>query len=48
VVWPTQYIAVGQQLNAPFVFQVRKGTTGSLQVAVTDTFNEPVFFTGQL
>jgi hypothetical protein len=47
VVRPTQNIAVGQQLNAPFVFQVRKGTMGSLQVAVTDTFNEPMFFTGQ-
>lgn len=46
--WPNQDIAPGQALNAPFRFQVKKGTTGSLQIAVTDSFNEPVFFTGQL
>jgi hypothetical protein len=46
--WPTQDIAVGQQLNAPFRFQVKEGTTGTLQIAVTDSFNEPVFFTGSL
>ncbi|MGQ0574613.1 MAG: hypothetical protein ACT4RN_10475 [Pseudonocardia sp.] len=45
---PTQDVAVGQQLAVPFRFQVRDGTTGPLQVAVTDTFNEPVFFTGTL
>lgn len=46
--WPNQDIAPGQQLNAPFRFQVKKGTTGAVQIAVTDSFNEPVFFTGEL
>jgi hypothetical protein len=46
--WPSQDIAVGQQLNAPFRFQVKKSTSGPLQIAVTDTFNEPVFFNGSL
>jgi hypothetical protein len=45
---PTQDIAVGQQLQVPLRFKVKKGTTGPLQVAVTDTFNEPVFFNGTL
>lgn len=45
---PTQDIAPGQQLKVPFRFQVPKGTTGSLQIAVQDTFDEPVFFTGNL
>ncbi len=31
-----------------FRFQVRKGTTGAVQIAVQDTFNDPVFFTGTL
>lgn len=44
----TQQIAPGQQLVVPFRFKVADGTTGALQVAVTDSFNEPVFFTGQL
>jgi hypothetical protein len=46
--WPTQDIAVGQSLAAPFRFLVKEGTTGTLQIAVTDSFNEPVFFTGSL
>ena len=45
---PTQDIAVGQQLQVPLRFKVKKGTTGPLQVAVTDTSNEPVFFNGTL
>ncbi len=45
---PTQDIAVGQQLQVPVRFKVKKGATGALQVAVTDTFNEPVFFNGAL
>jgi hypothetical protein len=44
----TQDIAPGQQLVLPFRFKVAEGTTGPLQIAVTDSFNEPVFFTGQL
>lgn len=44
----TQDIAPGQQLVLAFRFKVKEGTTGPLQIAVTDTFNEPVFFTGQL
>jgi hypothetical protein len=43
-----QDIAPGQTLQIPFRFKVPKGTTGPLQIAVTGTFNEPVFFTGQL
>ena len=45
---PDQQIQVGQKLAVPFRFKVKKGTTGDLQIAVTDTFNEPVFFTGKL
>lgn len=45
---PTQDIAVGQDLQVPLRFKVKKGGTGPLQVSVTDTFNEPVFFTGSL
>jgi hypothetical protein len=45
---PTQQIAPGQRLEIPFRFKVAEGTTGQLQIAVTDTFNEPVFFTGTL
>ncbi|GAA4541763.1 hypothetical protein [Pseudonocardia xishanensis] len=44
----TQQIAPGQSLAIPFHFKVPKGTTGALQIAVTDSFNEPMFFTGQL
>ena len=44
----TQDIAPGQQLKVPFRFQVPKGTAGQLQISVQDTFNEPVFFTGNL
>lgn len=44
----TQDIAPGQKLVLPFRFKVENGTTGPLQIAVTDTFNEPVFFTGTL
>jgi hypothetical protein len=47
-VLPSQQIPVGQQLKVPFRFKVRKGTTGSLQVSVKDTFNDPAFFTGKL
>ena len=46
--FPTQDIAPGQALQVPLRFKVPDGTTGALQVAVTDTFNEPVFFNGQL
>lgn len=45
---PTQNIAPGQQLAIPFKFKVKKGQSGPVQVAVQDTFNEPVFFTGSL
>jgi hypothetical protein len=45
---PTQQIAVGQRLDIPFRFKVGKDASGPLQIAVTDTFNEPVFFTGAL
>ncbi len=45
---PTQDIAPGQKLAIPFRFKVPAGTTGPMQIAVTDTFNEPIFFTGQL
>lgn len=45
---PTQDIAPGQTLKIPFRFKVPEGTSGPLQIAVTDTFNEPVFFTGRL
>lgn len=44
----TQDIAPGQQLAVPFRFKVAEGTTGPLQIAVAGSFNEPVFFTGQL
>lgn len=44
----TQDIAPGQQLVLPFRFAVPAGMTGALQIAVTGTFNEPVFFTGTL
>ena len=44
----TQDIAPGQQLVIPLRFKVKKGTSGPLQIAVTDTFNEPVFFNGKL
>jgi hypothetical protein len=45
---PTQDIAPGQQLQVPFQFKVKKGTTGPLQISVTAALNEPVFFTGTL
>ncbi|WP_214367070.1 hypothetical protein [Pseudonocardia sp. H11422] len=45
---PTQDIAPGQRLAIPFRFKVKEGTTGPLQIAVTDAFNEPVFFNGTL
>lgn len=44
----TQQIAPGQSLQVPFRFKVAKRTTGPLQIAVTDSFNEPMFFTGQI
>lgn len=44
----TQDIAPGQSLTLPFRFKVAEGTRGPLQISVRDTFNEPVFFTGQL
>lgn len=44
----TQDIAPGQQLQIPFRFKTAEGVTGPLQISVTDTFNEPVFFTGQI
>lgn len=45
---PTQDVAPGQQLQVPFQFKVKKGTTGPLQVSVAADLNEPVFFTGVL
>ena len=42
----TQDIAPGQSLAVPFRFKTADGARGPLQIAVTDTFNEPVFFTG--
>lgn len=45
---PNQDIAPGQELREPIRFKVKKGATGPMQVAVTDTFNQPVFFTGTL
>jgi hypothetical protein len=45
---PTQDIAPGQQLAIPFRFKVDDATSGPLQIAVTDTFNKPVFFNGSL
>lgn len=44
----TQQIAPGQSLTIPFHFKVNKGTSGPLQIAVTDSFNEPMFFTGAI
>jgi hypothetical protein len=44
----TQDIAPGQQLQLPFRFKTPAGTTGPLQIAVTDSFNEPVFFNGNI
>lgn len=44
----TQDIAPGRSLEFPVRFKVKKGTKGPLQIAITDTFNEPVFFNGQL
>jgi hypothetical protein len=44
----SQDIAPGQQLKVPFRFQTPKGSAGPLQISVQDTFNEPVFFTGNL
>jgi hypothetical protein len=46
--WPTLDLAPGQEIKAPFRFQVKAGTTGSLQIAVQNSFNGPVFFTGSL
>jgi hypothetical protein len=45
---PTQDLAPGQSAKIPFQFKVKKGTTGTLQVSVSASFNEPVFFTGTL
>jgi len=44
----TQNIAPGQQLKVPFRFTMPRSASGPLQIAVTDTFNEPVFFTGRI
>lgn len=46
--FPTQDIAPGGSLGVPFRFKTQAGTKGALQIAVTDTFNEPVFFNGQI
>jgi hypothetical protein len=32
----------------PFKFKVKKGTKGLLQISVSPSRNEPVFFTGSL
>lgn len=45
---PTQDLAPGQTAKIPFMFKVKKGTAGALQVSVAAGFNEPVFFTGSL
>jgi hypothetical protein len=45
---PTQDLAPGQTAKIPFQFKVKKGATGPLQVSVSASFNEPVFFTGTL
>jgi hypothetical protein len=44
----TQDIAPGQSLMLPFRFTTAAGATGPLQIAVTDTFDEPVFFNGNI
>lgn len=44
----TQDIAPGQSLQLPFRFKTEAGAKGPLQIAVTDTFNEPVFFNGNI
>ncbi|WP_433559482.1 hypothetical protein ACQPWY_15215 [Pseudonocardia xinjiangensis] len=44
----TQDIAPGQSLALPFRFKTADGARGPLQIAVTDTFNEPVFFNGNI
>jgi hypothetical protein len=44
----TQDIAPGQSLKLPFRFKTEAGAKGPLQIAVTDTFNEPVFFNGNI
>jgi hypothetical protein len=44
----TQDIAPGQSLQLPFRFKTQAGAKGPLQIAVTDTFNEPVFFNGNI
>lgn len=44
----TQDIAPSQSLTLPFRFKTAAGATGPLQIAVTDTFNEPVFFNGNI
>lgn len=46
--FPTQDIAPGQSLKVPFRFKTKAGQRGPLQIAVTDTFNEPVFFTATI
>jgi hypothetical protein len=45
---PTQDLAPGQQAKVPFKFKVKKGTKGPLQISVSPSLNEPVFFTGSL
>ncbi len=45
---PTQDLAPGQQAKMPFKFKVKKGTNGPLQISVSPSLDEPVFFTGLL
>jgi hypothetical protein len=44
----TQDIAPGASLQVPFRFKTQAGAKGPLQIAVTDTLNEPVFFNGNI
>jgi hypothetical protein len=52
-VYPTggpteQLIEPNVQLNVPFLFKVKDGTTGPLQITVRSSDREPVYFNGTL
>ena len=43
-----QDVAPGVQLNIPFRFKVKSGTTGAVQISVETPSEKPVYFTGTL
>jgi hypothetical protein len=44
----TQAVEPGVQMNVPFRFKVKDGTTGALQISVRATSRKPVYFTGTI